>query len=41
MVKESKCYSHVIIKHFGKELAITKKDDEYFDSSTKCWICKN
>lgn len=40
MVKESKYYSHVIIKHFGKELAITKKDDEYFDSSTKCWICK-
>ena len=28
-------------KHFNKELAMTKEDDENFESSTKCWICDN
>ena len=28
-------------KHFNKELVITKKDNEDFENSTKCWICNN
>ena len=28
-------------KHFNKELVITKKDNEDFKNSTKCWICDN
>ena len=28
-------------KHFCKELVMTKKDNENFENSTKCWICGN
>ena len=28
-------------KHFDKELVMTNEDDEYFENSTKCWICDN
>ena len=28
-------------KHFNKKLAVTKKDDEEFKNSTKCWIFDN
>ena len=28
-------------KHFNKELVMTKKDNEDFENSTKCWICDN
>ena len=28
-------------EHFKKELLMTKKDKEDFESSTKCWICDN
>ena len=28
-------------KHFNKELAMTKDDNEDFKNSTKCWICDN
>ena len=28
-------------KHFNKELLMTKKDDEHFENSIKCWICDN
>ena len=41
MVEKSKYSSHVMKKHFNKELAMTKEDDENFESSTKCWICDN
>ena len=41
MIQESKYCSDVIKKHFNKELAMTKKDNEYFENSTKCWICDN
>ena len=27
--------------HFNKELVMTKKDNEGFKNSTKCWICDN
>ena len=41
MIKESKYYIEVMKKHFNKELMMTKKDNENFKSSTKCWICDN
>ena len=41
MVEKSKYSSHVMKKHFNKELAMTKEDDENFESFTKCWICDN
>ena len=28
-------------KHFNEEFEVTKRDDEYFENSTKCWICDN
>ena len=28
-------------KHFNKELVIKKKDNEYLESSTKCWVFDN
>ena len=41
MIKESSYCSNVMKKHFNKELAVTKKDNEDFENSTKCWICDN
>ena len=26
-------------KHFNKELAMARKDNDDFENSTKCWIC--
>ena len=39
MTKESKYCSHVMKKHFNKELVMTKKDNKDFENSTKCCIC--
>ena len=39
MTEESKYCSDVIKKHFNKEPAMTKKDNEDFGNSTKFWIC--
>ena len=41
MMEESKYCSNVFKKHFNKELALSKKDDESFENSTKCWVCSN
>ena len=41
MIEESKYCSAAMKKHFNKELVITKKDNEDFKNSTKCWICDN
>ena len=41
MIKESKYSSAVMKKNFSKELVMSKKDNEDFESSTKCWICDN
>ena len=41
MIKESKYFSDVIKKNFNKEFVMTKKDNEDFENSTKCWICDN
>ena len=27
--------------HFSKEVIVTKKDNEGFENSTKCWTCDN
>ena len=39
MIEESKCCNEMMKKHFNKELAMTKEDNEDFKNSTKCWIC--
>ena len=41
MIKEGEYCNDVINKHFNKELVMTKEDNEYFENSTKCWICDN
>ena len=41
MIEQSKYCSDVIKKYFNKELVKTKKDDEDFEKSTKCWISDN
>ena len=41
MIEETKYCSDLIKKHFNKELVMTKKDNEDFENSTKCWICDN
>ena len=40
MIEESKYCSDVMEKHFNKELVMTKKGNEDFDNSNKCWICE-
>ena len=41
MIEESKYCSHVMKKHFNKELLMTKVENEDFENSTKFWICDN
>ena len=41
MTEKNKCYSNVMKKDFSKEFMITKKENEVFENSTKCWICDN
>ena len=41
MIEDSKYFGEVMKKHINKELVITKKDNEDFKNSTKCWICDN
>ena len=41
MIEESKYCSDVMEKHFNKELAMTKEDNEDLENSTKCSICDN
>ena len=36
MIKKSKCYTNIMKNYFNKELVMTKKDNEDFESSTKC-----
>ena len=39
MIEEGNYCSDVMKKHVNKELVMTKKDNEDFEDSTKCWIC--
>ena len=41
MIEASKYCSHVMKKHFNKELVMTKEDNDDFDNSTKCCVCDN
>ena len=41
MIKESKCCSDVMEKHFNKKLVMIKENNENFENSTKCWFCDN
>ena len=41
MIDESKYCRDVMKKHFNKELVMTKKNNEDFEHSTKCWIFDN
>ena len=41
MIEGSKYCRHVTKKNFNKELVMTKKSNEDFENSTKCWICDN
>ena len=40
MIKESEQCSKIIKTEFSRRLVMTNKDDEDFENSTKCWICK-
>ena len=39
MIKESKYCSHVMKKHFNRELVMSKENDENFESYTESCIC--
>ena len=41
MIEESKYCGDVMKKNLNKKLVMTKKDNEDFKNSTKCWICNN
>ena len=41
MIKESKYCINVMKKNINKELVMTKKDNDDFENSTKCWVCDN
>ena len=41
MIKEGKHFTDMMKKNFNKKLVMTKKDDEDFENSIKCWICDN
>ena len=39
MIKESEYSFKLIKKKINKSCVMTKKDQEDFNNSTKCWIC--
>ena len=39
MIEERKCCDGIVKRPFSKELVMTKKNDEDFENSNKCWIC--
>ena len=38
---EEMWWSEVMKMHFNKKLVMTKKDNDNFENSTKCWVCDN
>ena len=38
---EEMWWSEVMKMHFNKKLVMTKKDNDDFENSTKCWVCDN
>ena len=41
LIQESKYCSDVMKRNFNKDILMTKKDNEGFKKSTRCWICDN
>ena len=41
MIKESKYCSDAMEKYFNEEIVMTKRNNEDFENSAKCWICGN
>ena len=41
MIEESKYCSDVMKINFNKKPVMTKKDNQDYENSTKCWICDN
>ena len=41
MINESKNCTDMLNRHFNEELVMTRRNDEDFENSTKCWICDN
>ena len=41
MIEENKYCSDLMKRHINKEFIMTKKDNQDFENSTKCWICDN
>ena len=39
ILRECDYYKNLIKKHFNKNLVISEKDEQIFQSSNKCWIC--
>ena len=40
ILKEYEYYKKVMKKHFNKSLIMSEKEEEQFQSSNMCWICK-
>ena len=40
-LEEYDYYKKVIKKHFNKDFVMSVEDERRFQSSNKCWICKN
>ena len=40
ILKEYEYCQKVMKKHFNKNLIMIEKEEEYFQSSNTCWICK-
>ena len=40
IVKECEYCKKVIKKHFNKNLIMSEEEEEQFQSSNTCWICK-
>ena len=41
MIEENKYFGEVLKEQFNKELVMTRKDNEDFKNSAKCWIYDN
>ena len=41
MIDESKNCTDMLNRHFNEGLVMTRRNDEDFENSSKCWICDN
>ena len=40
ILEEYECCKKVMKKHFNKNLIMTEKEEEQFQSSNTCWVCE-